>query len=106
MESLALEIYNLPPYTPAEEILLEIKDKGLYYWNENIKILDSFQDLDLPLSVKERNEKLRTYCELRIKNYELIYKTIEEGTDQYEEEIEDLGYQIERLIDELTNDFE
>lgn len=105
MESLALEIYNLPPYTPAEEILSEIKDKGLYYWNENIKILDSFHDLDLPLSVKERNEKLRTYCELRIKNYELIYKTIEEGTDQYEEEIEDLGYQIERLIDELTNDF-
>lgn len=105
MESLALEIYNLPPDTPTEEILSEIKDKGLYYWNENIKLIDSFQDLDLPLPVKERNEKLRTYCELRIKNYELIYKAIEGDTDQYEEEIEDLGYQIERLIDELTNDF-
>lgn len=103
MESMALEVYNLPEGTPNEKILSEIKDKGLYYWNENIKLIDSFKDLDLPLPIRARNSKLKEYCELRIKSYELIYKAIDEDTDKYENEINEYNQKIELIITELTD---
>ena len=102
-ESLAMEVYELPQGTPDEKILYELKDKGIYYWNENIKLIDSCKELDLPVSIRERNEKLREYCELRIKLYELIYKAIDEGTEEYQNEINGYNQKIEALIAELTN---
>jgi rhomboid protease GluP len=102
MESMALEIYSLQEGTPNEKILLEIKDRGIYYWKENLKLIASFKDLDLPLLIRTRNSKLKEYCELRIKSYELIYKTIEEDTDQYESEINHYNQKIEKIITELT----
>lgn len=101
MESMALEIYNLPEGTPNEKILSELKDRGLYYWNENLKLIDSFKDLNLPLLIRARNTKLKEYCELRIKSYELIYKAIEEDTDKYEKEMNDYNQKIEAIITEL-----
>lgn len=103
MESMALEVYSLPQGTPNEKILSEIKDRGLYYWNENIKLIESFKDLDLPLPIRERNSKLKEYCELRIASYELIYKTIDEDTDKYESAINEYNKKIETIITELTN---
>jgi rhomboid protease GluP len=102
MESMALEVYNLPEGTPNEKILSEIKDRGLYYWNENIKLIDGFKDLDLPLPIREKNTKLKEYCELRIKSYELIYKAIDEDTDKYQNEINEYNQKIETIISELT----
>lgn len=102
MESMALEMYRLPEGTPGEEILFEIKERGLYYWEENLKLIDSFKDLDLPLPVRARNSKIRYYCELRIKSYELIYQAIAEGTDKYENEIDACNKEIEALVLELT----
>lgn len=102
MESMALEVYSLPEGTPNEKILSEIKDRGLYYWNENIKLIDSFKELDLPLLIRVRNSKLKEYCELRVKSYELIYKAINEDTDKYQNEIEEYNNKIELIISELT----
>lgn len=101
MESLALKVYNLPEDTPNEMILSELKDKGIYYWNENLKLIESFKDLDLPLPIITRNNKLKEYCELRIKSYELIYKAIKEDTDVYENEINKYNQEIDRIISEL-----
>ncbi|MGK7392480.1 MAG: rhomboid family intramembrane serine protease [Candidatus Cyclobacteriaceae bacterium M2_1C_046] len=103
MEAMALEVYNLPVGTPNEKILSEIKDRGLYYWNQNIKLIDSFKDLELPLPIRTRNSKLKEYCELRIKSYELIYKAIDEDTDKYENEIIKYNQNIEKIILELTD---
>jgi len=101
MEAMALEVYNLPPNTPNDKILYGIKDRGIYYWNENIKLLDSFKDLDLPLEIRTKNRLLKEYCELRIKSYELLYKAISEDTDQYKSQIEDYNQKIEVKIKEL-----
>lgn len=101
MESMALEVYNLPQDTPTEKILSEIKNRGLYYWEENIKLLDSFNDLQLPAIIQMRNNKLKEYCELRIKSYELIYKAIAEETDLYENQINEYNEKIEIIIAEL-----
>lgn len=101
MEAKALEVYNLPPNTPNDKILSAIKDSGMYYWNKNIKLLDSFTDLDLPLEIRTRNGLLKEYCELRIKSYELLYKAISEDTDQYKPLIEEYNQKIEAKIKEL-----
>lgn len=101
MESMALEVYNMPPNTPNDKILYGIKDRGIYYWNENIKLIDSFKDLNLPLEIRTRNKLLKEYCELRIKSYELLYKAISEDTDQYKSQIENYNKKIEAKIKEL-----
>lgn len=101
MEAMALEVYNLPPNTPKDKILYGIKDRGIYYWNENIKLIDSFKDLNLPLAIITKNRLLKEYCELRIESYELLYKAISEDTDQYKTQIEDYNKQIGEKIKEL-----
>lgn len=103
MELMALEVYNLPKETPNEKILLELKDRGLYYWNENLNLIESFKDLDLPPAIRTRNDKLKEYCELRIKSYGLIYKAIEENTDRYENEINSYNQKIETIITEIMD---
>ena len=101
MESMALEVYLLPQNTPNEKVLYELKDRGIYYWNENIKLIDSFKEMELPLEIRTRNRLLKEYCELRIKSYELLYEAISEDTYQYREQIEDCNKQIEEKIKEL-----
>lgn len=101
MESMALEVYNLPQNTPNDKILYGIKDRGIYYWNENIKLIDGFKDLDLPLEIRTRNRLLKEYCELRIKSYELLYKAISEDTEQYKSQIEDYNQKIDAKLKEL-----
>jgi rhomboid protease GluP len=83
-------------------MLSELKDRGIYYWKENIKLLDSCEEMDLPGLIMTQNAKLREYCELRIKSYELIYKAIDEDTDIYETKINDYNEKIENIIEALT----
>ena len=101
MESMALEVFSTPEDTTRDKILYNLKDKGIYYWNENIKLLDSFEELDLPLEIRTRNRILKEYCELRIKSYEVLYKAVSENTEQYKEEIENYNRQINAKIKEL-----
>lgn len=101
MESKAIEIYNLPENTPNHEILLKIKN-GLHYWNESIKLINELDQLNLPEQLHIRNKKLIQYCDLRLKSYEIIYKAIDEDTDQYRLQIDDYTIQIENIINELT----
>ncbi|MDP4185330.1 MAG: rhomboid family intramembrane serine protease [Bacteroidota bacterium] len=101
MESMALEVYRMPQNTSREKLLYGIKDRGIYYWNENIKLIDSFNEMKLPLEIITRDQLLREYCELRIKSYELLYKAISEDTDKYKEQIEEYNKKIEAKINEL-----
>ncbi|NOS90682.1 MAG: rhomboid family intramembrane serine protease [Cyclobacteriaceae bacterium] len=101
-EAIAMEVYQLTGDTPKEKLLAEIKDKGISSWKENIKLIDSFKDVDLPLAVRTRNRLLREYCELRIASLELLYKAVAEDTDQYKEQIQQLEWQVESKITEIT----
>lgn len=101
MEATALSIYNMPQDTPNDKILSDIKNKGIYHWNESIKLIDNFEHLDLPLEIKTRNSLLKQYCELRIKSYELLYKAVDEDSDQYNAQMEDYNKQIEAKIKEI-----
>lgn len=98
MENLALDAYRITPETPKDQILTLLKDKGIYYWKENIKLLNKLDSLKLPNEFYERNKVLKHYCELRIKSYELIYKTISEKTKKYEVEITNYDAEIRAII--------
>jgi rhomboid protease GluP len=101
MESMALEVYSLPKNTPKSKLLYEIKDRGIYYWNEDLKIIEEVEKLQLPEGVHTQADKLKQYCKLRIKSYELLYKTVNEDSNQYQGQIEDYNKQIQGVIDEL-----
>lgn len=102
-ESLALEVFRLPEDTPEEELLFQLKDRGIYYWKEGLNVLDSAKMLDLPKPIQNRNDNLRKYCELRIRNYELLYKGIAEHTNKYEEEIGENDRKLGGILYELNN---
>ncbi|MBI3521265.1 MAG: rhomboid family intramembrane serine protease [Bacteroidetes bacterium] len=100
-EAKALEIYNLPKNTPNDKLISEIKTNGIKNWNENIKLIDSFESLELPLEIRTRNRLMKEYCELRIKSYELIYKAVSENSSKYQQQIEAYNKEINEKITEL-----
>jgi rhomboid protease GluP len=101
MESLAMEVFKLPPSTPKDKLLYGLKDRGIYYWNENIKLLNELDKLNLPSDLHNKNKQLINYCDLRIKCYTLLYKTLDEDTDKYKDSIDVYTKQIELVITEL-----
>lgn len=106
MEAMALEVFDRPEGTSKEDILTEIKNRGIYYWNENLMLIDGFEKLNLPEVIREQNSKLKEYCELRIKSYELIYKAVDEDTDKYQSEINEYTKRIEVIIAEIAGEVE
>lgn len=102
MESMALNVYRLSDSTPKVKLPSELKNRGLYYWKENLKLIQDLEGMDLPRPIRIRNGKLKEYCELKLKSYRLIYKAIEEDTDKYENEINSYNQKIETIIKDLT----
>ncbi|MDP9041369.1 MAG: rhomboid family intramembrane serine protease [Bacteroidota bacterium] len=98
MELQALEVYKLPATTPKEQILSQIKDRSLYYWEEDKKLVTELDKLDLPAELHKRNKKLIKYCELRITSSNLIYQSVDEGTDAYNDDIKEYNDSITSLI--------
>jgi len=102
-ETEALSVLKLPKETPKEQLLAEIKNRGIYYWKENIELIYEVENYKLPPFLHHRNKLLFDYCNLRIKSYELIYQTIENNTDLLQPQIQDIDKQIVKLIAELSN---
>jgi len=100
-ESMALEVFQMPDSTAKEVVLNELKNRGIYYWNDNIRLLNDVDKLKLPPVLHQRNKLLLDYCKLRIKSYELIYKNVESGTDLNAPQIEIYNKQIENIINKL-----
>src|SRR6185312_2591090 len=101
-EAKALEVYSMLKTAPKDSLLATIKDKGIYYWNENIRLIDELDKLNLPDVIYDRDKKLRNYCLLRIKSYRLLYKTVDEGDEnKYRDSIGAYNDQIKAVIDSL-----
>ncbi len=101
MESMALEVFKMKSDSKKEDVLYYIKDRGNYYWNEDIKIIKDVQQLDLPPNVQEKNKKLLAYCNLRIKMYDLMYDQLTNDNNAHENEINEYRVQIEELLNTL-----
>lgn len=101
-ESMALEVFNMPDQTPKEEMLNEIKNRGIYYWKDNIELIKEVETYNLPSFLHNRNKLLLDYCNLRIKVYELICKRMETETDELLPQIEENNKQIEKIVAQLS----
>ena len=82
-------------------MLIKIKNEGIYNWNESENLISSLDKLNLPAEIHKRNKKLLAYCDLRIKSYQLIYKSLEENTNIYNEQIRGYTMSIDSLVSTL-----
>jgi rhomboid protease GluP len=101
MQSLALEIYSLPEGTPKEKLLSEIRDKGLYYWDEMEALLKDADKLEIPEAYHQRNKKLLEYCKLRSKSYNMLYLFVQTNDQKFKDSTKYYNAQIESITKEL-----
>ena len=74
--------------TAKQKSLSDIKDIGIYYWTRNLEVLESLKELNMPKQLIKKTELLKEYCLLNKACYELIYKAVDERTQQYNQQID------------------
>ena len=85
-------------------IAYELKYEGVQIWDEEIKLINEAEKLDIPNKFHQRNKTLKQYCLLRIKSYNLIYKFIDENTYKYQPQIDSCNRQIVAVLDNLKKE--
>jgi len=100
-EEAALEIIRTAQKTSHDKLLSDLKNKGIPYWQENVNIVQDADKLDVPAVLHKRDRLIIDYCRLRIKNYELIYKMVDENDQKYNKQISDYNAQIKSLLDSI-----
>jgi rhomboid protease GluP len=105
IERKALTFYNKQRHASGPlstgELLAELKDTGLVYWQEGKQLILKLDNLNIPSQLHERNGKLITYCDLRINCFQLMYESIRDSTREYNSQIRDYNYSIDSLIKTL-----
>ena len=100
-ETKAIEVYTLLENAPTDKILRALREDGLNNWKENVIIINSLEEMDLPTTLKKRNQLLKEYCNLRMRNCELLYKTISENTNNYSDQLEEVNSQLRSKLSEI-----
>jgi hypothetical protein len=100
-ENKAVSVFNvIETQTPG--YLINEFSIGLVLWKENLAIVERLNKIEnLPKELQDQNMNLLNYCELRIKHNEVIIKAITEDTDKYESEIEQIGLEINQVLNDL-----
>lgn len=80
-----------------------LKDKALPEWKHFQKEIMKTDAYTLDDEFKQKRKLLSNYAQLRIRQTELIYKSMQEQTDKYNPEIDEVSDKIERIIDQLGN---
>jgi len=100
-ENKAMQVFQ---FLDSENTDLLIDDflKGIVLWRENKIIVDKLNTIEnLPEELKDQNDILGRYSELRITQYQLIIKALKEDTDKYDAQIDNIIKEIDRVTDEL-----
>ena len=88
--------------TSEPQYLIKEFGKGIVLWKENKEIIKGLISIEnLPTELIEQNKKLLDYCDLRIQHNEIIVKAISEDTDKYVSEIDRIGMEINKILEEL-----
>ena len=102
-EGMALEAYDFTGGTSKDKLLYALKERGIYYWSENIILIDEIDKLNLPSGLHDKNRMLKQYCELRRKSYALMYKVIDKENEPDIVLIEMYNRQIVILINKINS---
>ncbi len=100
-ENKSLAVFN-DIETQNPDYLIKEFSKGIIMWKENKEILAELNSIEnLPKELLDQNSLLQKYCDLRIEHSEIIIKAISEDTDKYVSEIERIGLEINKILEEL-----
>ncbi len=98
-EETALQLFSLIDKGSGDEVLSHIDNVGIPAWKENIKLLDELTAMENIYSdLKIQNEKLKKYSLLRIDSFNLIKLAVQEDTDKYNSQIDELNKQINEIL--------
>jgi hypothetical protein len=82
-------------------LLYELDNEVIPKWRENIKIVESINNIEnLPPELLEINSNIHEYSELRLKTFKLYRKALNEDTDKYDAELDEMNTRIDQIIDE------
>ncbi len=96
-ESYALSVLKLSKSNSKEYLLEKINEAGINYWIENLRLIDELEGVQLSKKDERKLKALRKYCHLRIEQYRLIYKNIDEETDKYDNRINEIEFKISEI---------
>ncbi len=100
-ESQALKVFNEITSDRPQFVIKELR-KGIILWKENREIVNRLNAIEnLPEELLEFDNKLLTYCNLRIQHYEIIIKALSEDTDMYDSEMERIGEELNKILEAL-----
>lgn len=100
-ENNSLAVFNVINSEEPQYLIQEFS-KGIVLWKENKEIINRLNSIEnLPAELLEQHKKLLNYCDLRIKHNEIIIKAISEDTDKYVPEIDRIGMEINKILNEL-----
>jgi rhomboid protease GluP len=78
-----------------------LRDSALPQWKHFQQEIMKTGAYSLTSEYKRKRKLLNEYAGLRVHQTELIYKSINEGTDKYNGEIDQVSDRIEKIIDQL-----
>lgn len=86
-----------------ESHLNNIQKNGINVWKSNKSQIAKMKSLNLPEYYSNFAYQLEIYNNLRLMNYELIYKRIDEASNEYDLAIDSTDREIELLVKEMEN---
>lgn len=96
-ESIAMDVFNYNSES-KEDYLFEIKERSLYHWQENLKIVREIEKYSLPKEILDRNLIIKKYIILRIKQNDMLYNTVNLETDRYKKDLVEVQQEIDNII--------
>lgn len=101
LEEAAISAYTAHKDGPREQLLSSIQDSGIYYWNENIKLLEGVQKLKIPEVLHTQATQLIDYCNARIDSYNYLYRKINDSTGSNPDSTDFYDSKITAIVDSL-----
>ena len=104
-EERALSFYRLPKTTDDATYLAAVNGQGIPNWKLCSTLVDSIAKLEeLPEELAIRTNYLKKYCKYRLKSYEFIAASIQNGTDVYHPMINQYNEKIDLIIRKMNGE--
>jgi len=101
-ETEAMRINNLLDGNQVDSAANFILLIGIPKWQDNMKVIEKMNRIEnLPESLLEHNELLKTYCELRIKSYQALGRALNENTDKYNDKLAEIDLEIQEVLKKM-----
>lgn len=102
-ETETLKLYDEINYKSRISLLQKLDNSVIPKWEENVKIVDKINEYEnLPKELEDQNKVIGEYADLRLETFRLLRKAIQEDTDKYGSELDDLHSKIDSVLEKLN----